>query len=134
MHREVDRALGQGFLNLLGEHALGAHLGEGRVLQPVAGGFDDRDFDRVVFRTQKVGDMMSLPERQLRPSTADAQPHLRPTVLGSPSALFRVLVSASGSGEISGKAGGGSDAGGKDQASQSASTLALSLSRAACLR
>ena len=42
MHREVDRAGGERLLDLLGEQALAADLGERPVLDRVAGGADDR--------------------------------------------------------------------------------------------
>jgi hypothetical protein len=34
-------------------------------LQPVAGGFDDFDIDRMAFVAEQVGNMVSLPESQL---------------------------------------------------------------------
>ena len=50
MHRRIDAARQQGFLDLLGEQALAADLGERSVLDFVAGGLDDHDLDRGLFR------------------------------------------------------------------------------------
>src|SRR5580704_131611 len=83
MHRQIDATLGKCFLDFLGEHALGADLGERYFLQPVAGRLDDFDFHRVTARAQERGNVVGLPERELRATTADAQFHLPPTALGS---------------------------------------------------
>ncbi len=92
VHGEIDAALGERLFDFLGEHALGADLGEGDFLQPVAGGLDDLDFDGVALRAQKRGDVVGLPERELRAAAADAQIHLPPTALVSLcSALFTSL-------------------------------------------
>ena len=47
MHGQVHAALGQRLFDFLGEHALRADLRKRHFLQPVAGGLDDLDFDRV---------------------------------------------------------------------------------------
>ena len=47
MYGEIDAAFEQRFFDLLGEHALGADLGEGDVENLVAGGLDDFQFDFV---------------------------------------------------------------------------------------
>ena len=47
MNGEVDPIFRQRFLNFLGEHALGADLGESDIGDLVAGSLDDFDFDLV---------------------------------------------------------------------------------------
>ena len=47
---EIDPAVGQRFFDFLGEHALGADLGEGHVEDLVASGLDDFEFDFVAAR------------------------------------------------------------------------------------
>ena len=47
VYREIDPILGQGFLDLLGEHALGADFGEGDIGDLVAGGLDDLNLNLV---------------------------------------------------------------------------------------
>jgi hypothetical protein len=77
MNREIDSASGERIFNFFGEHALGADLGKGDFLQAVAGGFDDFDFDLMALDAQEFGDMIGLPEGELRPATADTQFHRR---------------------------------------------------------
>ena len=72
MHGQVHASLGQGFFDLLGEHSFGTDLGEGDLLQAVAGGFDDFDFDRVALSAQQDGDVVGLPEGELRAAASDA--------------------------------------------------------------
>ena len=74
VHREIDALLGQRFLNFLGEHALGADLGEGDIGDPVAGGLDDLNFDVVPALLEQRLDVIGLPESQLRSAGTDAQP------------------------------------------------------------
>ena len=71
--REIDAVFGQRFFNFLGEHALGADLGEGNIGNFVAGGLDDFDFDFVAARFEQTLDVIRLPERELRSAGADAQ-------------------------------------------------------------
>src|SRR6185312_12906105 len=73
MNGEVDGLGGEGVLNLLCEHALGADLGKGDVEDFVAGGFDDSDVGGVAGLAQRVGDVIGLPERELRAARADAE-------------------------------------------------------------
>jgi len=69
---EIDAAFDEGLFDLFGEHAFGADLGEGDLLQPVAGGADDLDGDFVALGAQGAGDVVRLPEGELRPARADA--------------------------------------------------------------
>src|ERR1035441_3606147 len=66
MNSKVYAPVGQRFLDFLGEHALGAHLGKGDVLQAITGCLDDLDFDDVSFAAKKHSDEVRLPECQLR--------------------------------------------------------------------
>jgi hypothetical protein len=84
---EVDAAVGEGLLDLLDEDAfavregsegglglgfgLGLGLGFG-MLHAVAGGADDLDGDGVARGAEGSGDMVGLPEGELRASGADA--------------------------------------------------------------
>ncbi len=70
---EIDASGGEGFFDFLGEHALGADLGEGDVGDFVAGGVDDFDFDLVSAGAQEGGDVVGLPEGKLRAAGADAE-------------------------------------------------------------
>ena len=72
MHRQIYATRGQGFFNFLGEHALGADLGESHLCNLVAGSLDDPDFHFVAALTQQVGDVICLPKSELRPARADA--------------------------------------------------------------
>jgi hypothetical protein len=78
---EVDAAFGQGFFYFLDEDALAA--GQGRegfgggfcgfgLLHAVAGGADDFDLDSVVGVAECGGDVVGLPESELRASGANA--------------------------------------------------------------
>ena len=73
MHRKIDAAFGQRFFNLFGEHALGADLGERDVGDLVAGGLDDLDLDFVSALAQQVGNVVRLPERELRAARTNPQ-------------------------------------------------------------
>src|SRR5712671_1883891 len=78
MHRQIDTASGQRFLNLLGENslaksALGADLAQGNIGDLVAGGVNDFDFDVVTPGAQQRRDVTRLPEGQLRAAGADAK-------------------------------------------------------------
>ncbi len=64
----------QRFLNFLGEHALGADLGQRDIGNLVAGGFDDFNFDLVSTLLEQRLDVVGLPESQLRSAGTDAQP------------------------------------------------------------
>ena len=83
MHREIDPPFGQCFFNLLGEHALGADLGERNISNLVAGGLDDLQLDFVSTLAQQRGDVVRLPERQLRSARANSE--------GAPSASHLVF-------------------------------------------
>ena len=73
VHGEIDAAFGEGLFDLLGEHALGADLGQGDVGDFVAGGLDDLEFDLVAACAQQRGDVVGLPEGELGAAGADAQ-------------------------------------------------------------
>jgi len=53
--------------------ALGANHGQGNVGDFVAGGVDDFDFDFVAAGAQERGDVIRLPEGELRAAGADAE-------------------------------------------------------------
>ena len=78
MHGEIDAAGGESFFDLFGENsfaksALGADHGQGDVGDFVAGGVDDLDFDFMAARAQQRGDVVRLPEGELRAAGADAE-------------------------------------------------------------
>ena len=77
MHREIDGAVEQRLLDLLGEQALAADLRERPVLDHVAGGADRHDRDRVgcdpVGGRQPGTHLVRLPQRQRAAARADAQ-------------------------------------------------------------
>ena len=74
------RLCGEGIFDFLGEHALGADLGECDFLEAIAGGFDDLDFDFVTLDAEQFGDVIGLPEGELRAATADAEFHRRASI------------------------------------------------------
>src|ERR1019366_745418 len=55
------------------EHALGADFSEGNVGDFIAGGLDDLEFHGMALSAQQIGDVMGLPESELRAAGADAQ-------------------------------------------------------------
>jgi hypothetical protein len=55
MHGEVEAAVQQAVLDLLGEQALAADLGQRPVLHLVAGGADDDDLDRAGHGQGRMG-------------------------------------------------------------------------------
>src|ERR1700693_6394891 len=78
MHREIDAAGGEGFFNFFRENSFakstfGADHGEGNVVDLVAGGVDDFDFDFVAVGAQQRGDMVRLPQSELGPAGTDAE-------------------------------------------------------------
>ena len=77
MHREVDAALEQRLLDLLGEQALAAGLGQRPVLDPVAGGADHLDLDprriEAMRLRQRVAHHAGLRQRQRAAARADPQ-------------------------------------------------------------
>ena len=77
MHREVDAAVEQRLLDLLGEQALAADLGQRAILDDVARGPDHRDLDRLgrdaMSGREPRAHLMRLPQRQRAAAGADAQ-------------------------------------------------------------
>ena len=64
--------LRQRFLNLLGEHALGADLGESDIGDSVAGRLDDFNFDLVPALLKQRLDVAGLPQGKLRSAGTNA--------------------------------------------------------------
>ncbi len=62
---EVNPVFDQGFLDFLGEHALGADFRERHVGDFIARGLDDLQFHGVALRAQQIGNVVGLPEREL---------------------------------------------------------------------
>ncbi len=84
MYGEIDAAGGESVFNFFRENsfsksAFGADHSERDVGDLVAGGVDDLDFDFVAAGAQESGDMVGLPESELRPAGTDAElrHHLR---------------------------------------------------------
>lgn len=77
MNGNVDLARDHCRLDLLGEKALAAHLGQRAVLDPVAGRLDDDDLERglrqVMGRHQTRTGLMRLGKRQRAAARADAK-------------------------------------------------------------
>src|SRR5271157_805714 len=73
VHREIYAIFEEGFFNFLGEHALGADLGERDLGDFVAGGLDDLELDGVPLGTEEIGNMMCLPQRKLGTARANAE-------------------------------------------------------------
>jgi hypothetical protein len=76
MHREIDGALDQRLLDLLGEEALAADLLEPDILNPVAGGADDGDLGgrQIGMRGGKPRlHLLRLGQRQGAAAGADAE-------------------------------------------------------------
>src|SRR5271155_4205174 len=78
MDSQIDVAGGEGFFDLLRKNslaksALGADHGERNVGDFVAGGVNNFDFHHVAARAQERGDVVGLPERELRAAGADAE-------------------------------------------------------------
>lgn len=80
VHGEVDATGEEGVFDLLDKNALGIEgraVGEGGrddevgVLHAVADGTDDLDFNGVAERSKVSGDVVGLPERELRAARAD---------------------------------------------------------------
>ena len=61
VHGEIDTAGGEGFFDFLGEHALGADLGEGDAGNFVAGGMNNFNFDFISAGAKQGGDVVGLP-------------------------------------------------------------------------
>jgi hypothetical protein len=65
MDGQIDGVCLQRFFNLAGEHSLGADGRKGDVLQAVASGADDLDRNFMPKPTQRVRNVIRLPQRQL---------------------------------------------------------------------
>jgi hypothetical protein len=74
VHHQVHLLLDESELEFLGEEALALHLVEGHVLDPVARRLDDFDGDIALqaFADHR-GDMVGLPQREIRATGAQAQ-------------------------------------------------------------
>ena len=77
MHREIDAAGQQCFLDLFGEEPLAAGVGKRPVLHDVTGGADDLDLDRRGIDARRRGQpalhFTRLHQRQRRTARTDAQ-------------------------------------------------------------
>src|ERR1700733_8881801 len=73
MNREIDASICERFLNFFREHPFGADHGEGDVGNLVAGGVNNFDFHFVSARAKKCGDVVGLPQGQLRAAGADPE-------------------------------------------------------------
>ena len=73
MHGQVGGTVQQGFLDLLDEQALAAHLGQGDIQDDVAAGLDDAQADvQAGFQGLKAGfDVFGLPKGQLTAAGGD---------------------------------------------------------------
>ncbi len=73
VHGEVNPVFDQGFFDFLGEHALGADFRQRHVGDFIARSLDDLEFHGVALSAQQVGDVVGLPECELRAARADAE-------------------------------------------------------------
>ena len=73
MHGQVGGTVQQGFLDLLDEQALAAHLGQGDIQDDVTAGLDDAQADvQARFQGLQAGfDVFGLPEGQLTAAGGD---------------------------------------------------------------
>ena len=74
VHSQIDAFFRQRFFDFLGEHAFGSDFGQSNIGDLVAGGVDDFDFDFHAAFAEKRGDVIGLPERELRSAGANAEP------------------------------------------------------------
>ena len=89
MNREIDRPLDLGHIQLARKQALAADLAQRAVLNQVAAGLDDDNFDVLFGQTMREGQtatgLMGLRQRQRAATRADSQPGCRqksgPTIL-----------------------------------------------------
>ena len=70
---EIDASGGEGFFDLFGKHAFGAHHSQGDVGDFVAGSVDDFNLDFVAAGAQQRRDVVGLPEGKLGAARADAE-------------------------------------------------------------
>ena len=77
VNREIDPAVDQRLLDLLGEQAFAAEIGERPVAHEIARGADDHDLDRVVRDVVRGGERglrgAGLPERKRAAARAEAE-------------------------------------------------------------
>jgi len=75
MHGNIDHAVQQGTLNLLGEHAVAADLSQGRVADAITGSLDLNQLHgaRRGQGAQMIGDVVGLPQSQRAAARADTQ-------------------------------------------------------------
>jgi hypothetical protein len=77
MHRQIDAAVQQCFLDLFGEQALAAHFRQRPVLDRVAGSADDDELDCLLIHPERYGQPRAhgarLYQRQRAAARADAQ-------------------------------------------------------------
>jgi hypothetical protein len=69
---QIDGPGQQRLFDFLGEHALGADLGEGNIGDPVAGGLDDFNFDVMPALLEQRFDVTGLPQGKLRSAGTNA--------------------------------------------------------------
>ena len=78
MHRDIYAAIGQRFMDFLGEKPLAANIGQALILNLVAGCRDDVFFQRAIFGQRRDGraghacKMPRLPKRKRRAARANA--------------------------------------------------------------
>ena len=65
VHGQIDATFGKRLLNFLGEHSLGADLGERHVSNLIARGLDDFKLDLVSLLAEQGRDVMGLPKCKL---------------------------------------------------------------------
>src|SRR4030095_12137466 len=70
---QIHPAFGQGFFDLLREHALSANLGQRDIENLVPGRLDDFEFDLVPLSAPPSGNGFRLPERKWGAARANAQ-------------------------------------------------------------
>src|ERR1700687_1400526 len=70
---EGNTIVDESLFDFLGEHPLRANLREGNVGYFIAGGLDDLQFHGMALSAEQIGDVVGLPERELRGAGTDTQ-------------------------------------------------------------
>jgi hypothetical protein len=73
VHGKVNTVFGEGFFDFLREHALGANFGERNIRDFIARRLDNLKLYDMSMSAEEVGDVMGLPESELRTAGTDAE-------------------------------------------------------------
>jgi hypothetical protein len=86
MHGQIDAAIQQSVLDLLGEQPLAAHLAQRAILDAVTAGLDDDRFEKALGqamdRDQPPAHLVGLGQRQRAAARTDADGSIRDRLVG----------------------------------------------------